>query len=292
MELGLGLPQYGALGDATRIGEFAGAAEKMGYRSFWVGDRLLTPLSPSDPYPVPDQQPYPAAFTSSIDPLVALTAAAAATSSARLGSSTLDAPWYNAALLGRALTSIDVLSNGRFDVGVGIGWMRDEYEAAGVDWATRGKRLDDTLDLWHAWWTTNPVEHRGEFFTVKPSTVDLRPAQPGGPPVLLGGASVPAMRRVGRRGAGWLSIVGLPEPYEDLLWDTARRAAEEAGRDPDLLRRVARINPYPGTDVDGIAAQVRHTADRGTTEMFVDLTSVADGVDHALEIAERVIASV
>ena len=292
MKLGLSLPQYGKFGDATRIAEFAGTAEKLGYRSFWVGDRLLTPLAPSDPYPNPDQQPYPAEFTRSLDPLVTLTAAATATTSARLGSSTLDAPWYNAALLGRALTSLDVLSNGRLDIGIGLGWMRDEYETANVDWTTRGRRLDDMLDLWHALWTTNPVEHRGPFFTMTRSTVDLRPAQQGGPPVFFGGASVPALRRVGRRGAGWLSVAGLPEPFEGFLWDTARRAAEEAGRNPELLRKIVRINPYSGTVSDEIAAQVHHTANSGTDEMFLDLTYTASTVDHALEIAEQVIRSV
>jgi probable F420-dependent oxidoreductase len=275
VKIGLALPQYGPLAEASRIAAFAAAAEEMGYHSLWVGDRLLTPLAPHDPYPAPQPQPYPPEFTRGLDPLLTLTVAATATSRVRLSASTLNAPWHNAVLLGRSLTSLDVLSAGRLDVGVGLGWMRDEYAAAGVDWHTRGARLDEMLDLWRLLWTANPVSFAGRFFAVPESVVDMRPVHPGGPPVLLAAMTPRAAERVGRRGDGWLMVQGLPGPYEQTLWDTARRAAEAAGRDPEGLRRVRRINR-------GYPAAVENA---GVEEVFVDLTYSTGSVDEALEVA-------
>jgi probable F420-dependent oxidoreductase len=285
MRIGLALPQFGPLADASRIGSFAAAAEGMGYDSLWVGDRLLTPLKPSDPYPG-RQQPYPAEFTTGLDPVVTLAVAAAATERVELASSTFNVAQHNAVLLGRALTSLDVLSAGRLTVGVGLGWMRDEYVAAGVDWATRGARLDEMLDVWQAMWTTNPVRHDGRFFQVAESAMDLRPVRPGGPRLLFAGLTPAAMRRVGRRGAGWLAVQGLPEAYERMLWDVAVRSAEQAGRDPAALRRVLRINVPAGVDPVGYArAEIAAASAAGTHEVLVDLTFVARDVDEALEVA-------
>jgi probable F420-dependent oxidoreductase len=285
MRIGLALPQFGPLADASRIAPFAAAAERMGYDSLWVGDRLLTPLAPSDPYPG-RQQPYPAEFTTGLDPIVTLAVAAAATRRIGLASSTFNVAQHNPVLLGRALTSLDVLSAGRLTVGIGLGWMRDEYVAAGVDWATRGARLDEMLDVWQAMWTTNPVRHDGRFFRVAESAMDLRPVRPGGPDLLFAGLTPAAMRRVGRRGAGWLAVQGLPEPYERMLWDAAVRAADEAGRDPAALRRVLRINVPAGADpVAYTRAETAAAAAAGTHEALIDLTFVTRGVDEALEVA-------
>jgi len=289
VKLGLALPQFGPLADAGRIASFAAVAEELGYDSLWVGDRLLTPLSPSDPYPG-RHQPYPPEFTTGLDPLITLAAAATATAGIRLGSSTLNAPWHNAVLLGRSLTSLDHLCRGRLDVGIGLGWMRDEYDAAGVDWVSRGARLDEMLDVWRLMWTQNPVEHDGWFFTVKTSVLDLKPVQPGGPPLLFGAVTPAGMARVGRAGAGWLAVQGLPPDYETLLWDTARRSAEAAGRDPAALRRVLRINNPPGGSAATAWAAVEGAAEAGLDEAFVDLTFSSAGVDEALAMAADIAA--
>jgi probable F420-dependent oxidoreductase len=284
VKLGLALPQFGPLADATRIAAFAAAAEQLGYASLWVGDRLLTPLQPSDPYPG-RQQPYPPEFTSGLDPLVTLAAAATSTSTLRLSSSTLNAPWHNAVLLGRSLTSLDQLSGGRLEVGIGLGWMRDEYDAVGVDWSSRGARLDEMLDVWRLMWTDNPVAHDGRFFTMTTSAMDLKPVQPGGPPLLFGAVTPAGMARVGRRGAGWLAVQGLPPAYEQKLWATAVQAAEAAGRDPAMLRRVLRINNPPGGTAVTAKAAIAAAAEAGLDEAFVDLTFSTRSIDEALDVA-------
>ena len=288
MQLGLGLPQYGPSGDPAHVAAFARAAEDMGYDSLWVGDRLLTPTAPSDLYPA-EPKPYPPEFTAAADPFVTWAAAAAVTSTIRLGSSTLNAPWYNAVLLARSLTTIDALSGGRLDVGFGTSWMRDEYAAAGVEWRSRAARLDETLDLLHAWWNDNPVAFDGEFFRVPESTVDLRPRQAGGPPIYLGGTSEAAMERVGRRAHGYLALAGLPEDYQTHLWDVARRAAESAGRDPGRLRRVLRLNPYDPA-IDELEAALTAADAAGYDTAFVDLTYCTTNLDGALELADDLIS--
>ena len=183
------------------------------------------------------EQPYPPQMTRYLDPVLLWTVAATATSRVRLNASTLNTFYYEPVHLARQLTTLDVLSDGRLDVGVGVGWMKDELDIArGADWHRRGQMLDDLLAFLHQWWTTTPVSWDSEFFSLPPVHADLRPVQAGGPPIWIGGASEAAMRRVGRIGTGWLGVEGLQDESTDDLWSIARRAAQDAGRDPDALK--------------------------------------------------------
>ncbi|WP_206791022.1 TIGR03619 family F420-dependent LLM class oxidoreductase [Amycolatopsis sp. MtRt-6] len=289
MRLGLALPQYGALADPAAVPRFATAAESLGFASLWVGDRVLAPRAPSDRYPGggTPEHPYPREFETFADPFTTLAAAAAVTRTARLGTSALTGPVYSPVLLARALTSLDLASSGRLDVGFGLGWLREEYFATGVPWADRGLRLEELLDALDALWTGDPAEHEGPQWRIAPSTVGLRPAQQPRPPVLLGGFSPPALARVGRRADGWLAG-WMPERYLTGLWSVALEAAEKAGRDPGALRRVLRINPRPGTAVEAVA-DVHPCLDvareLGISEVLVDLHFVAKDVGHALDLA-------
>ncbi len=292
MQLGLCLPQLGPTAEGAKVADVARRAEEVGYDSLWVGDRLLTPETPQDLYPVggTEEVPYPPEFTAALDPIVTLTAAAAVTERVRLSFSTLIPTWHNALLLARSLTSLDAVSEGRLELGLGTSWMRDEYEAAGVPWTERGARLDEMLDIFDKLWSDSQVEHSGRFWEIPPSTVDLRPAQAGGPPVLLGGFTPAAMARVGRRGVGWVAIAGSPEEFEDSLWGMARDAATEAGRDPEELRKETRVNTYAGMSVAEVADQVREAERRGADGVHVDFTYTAGSADQLLEQAEELIA--
>ncbi|WP_410668878.1 TIGR03619 family F420-dependent LLM class oxidoreductase [Amycolatopsis sp. cmx-4-68] len=295
MRLGLALPQYGNLADPAAVTRFAAAAEELGFGSLWVGDRILAPLEPSDLYPGggTPEQPYPKEFETFADPFTTLAAAAAVTRTARLGMSALTGPVYSPVLLARALTSLDLASAGRLDVGFGLGWLREEYSATGVPWAGRGNRLEEVLDALEALWTGDPAAHEGPQWRIAPSTIGLRPAQEPRPPVLLGGFSPPALARVGRRADGWLAG-WMPVEYLNGLWSVALEAAEKAGRDPGELRRVLRINPREGTGVDtaaDVVACLDVAREEGITEVLVDLHYVAKDVDHALELAAELRAA-
>ncbi|MFF7439305.1 TIGR03619 family F420-dependent LLM class oxidoreductase [Streptomyces sp. NPDC008122] len=290
MDTGIALPQYGTHARADLIAAFARDAEEAGFDSLWVGDRALTPVDPGDLYPGhTPENPYPHQYKTFLDPLTVLTVAAAATGRARLGTSTLNGPWYPPVLLARSLTSLDQVSGGRLDAGLGIGWLRDEYTAVGADFRRRGALLDELLDVLHGIWTEERFGHEGPHWTIPVSYVGLRPVQPGGPPVYLGGFSPAALRRVGRRAAGWVGTV-LPPAVAGHLWDEARRAAEEAGRDPGALRREIRYNPAPGATADSVAAVLAGVRDTGAEGCFVDLQQCVDEPGEALEFGVKVLS--
>jgi len=291
MKLGFGIPVIGpAVSSAAGLSAFCAGLEDLGYDSLWVADRLVTPVAPQTPYPG-KQQPFPPQMTRNLDPLLVWTVAATATSRVRLNSSTLSTFYYEPPHLARLLTTLDVLSDGRLEVGVGLGWMKDEHDIArSADWHRRGQILDDLLAFLHAWWTANPVSWDSQFFSMPPTHADLRPVQAGGPPIWIGGASGAAMRRVGRSAVGWLAFEGLPDDVVASWWSIARRAAEDAGRDPDALKTAMRINLEPNTSVDSLADKLKRLAESGTDEAFVDAFAVFPSLDQTLEFASQLIA--
>ena len=186
------------------------------------------------------------------------------------------------------LTTLDVLSDGRLDVGVGVGWMKDEHDIArGADWRSRGRMLDDVLAFLQHWWNTTPVSWDGEFFSLPPVHADLRPVQVGGPPIWIGGTSEAAMRRVGRIGSGWLGVEGLQD--FDRLWSIARSTAQDTGRDPDALKTAMRINLEPGTSADEVVERLERLAASGADEAVVDAFAVFPSLEELLDFAGQVV---
>jgi probable F420-dependent oxidoreductase len=291
MKLGFGIPVIGpAVSSAAGLSAFCAGLEDLGYDSLWAADRLVTPVAPQTPYPG-KEQPFPPQMTRNLDPVLLWTVAATATSRVRLNSSTLGTFYYEPPHLARLLTTLDVLSDGRLEVGVGLGWMKDEHDIArSADWHRRGQILDDLLAFLHAWWTANPVSWDSQFFSIPPTHADLRPVQAGGPPIWIGGASEAAMRRIGRSAVGWLAFEGLPDNVVAGWWSIARRAAEDAGRDPDALKTAMRINLEPNASVDSLADKLKRLAGSGTDEVFVDAFAVFPSLDQTLEFASQLIA--
>jgi probable F420-dependent oxidoreductase len=295
MRIGLGLPHYGSLATVDALVEVSRAAEAMGYDSLWTGDRLFVPVRPSNPYPnaggvIPPQ------FATFLDPLAALTFAAAHTERVRLGMSTLNVLWYPPVVLARTLTTLDILSRGRVDAGFGIGWMRDEYTAVNVPWERRGARLDETLDLLEKIWTSELVHHDGPLFTVVPTPIEPKPVQRPRPPILLPGFTRQAMRRVARRADGWLAV-GAPPSVLGYHWSTIRREAEDAGRDPAEIRFIVRMNPHLADEkaeaekvpskgtMDQVIAYARSLVEVGADEVFIDLGQTARSAAEVLDRA-------
>ncbi|MFF3440005.1 TIGR03619 family F420-dependent LLM class oxidoreductase [Streptosporangium sp. NPDC002721] len=292
MRIGLSLPQMGAIAEPDRVGEFAARAEELGYDSLWAQDRILTPLRPSPVYPgFTPEQPWPPEQARVADPIVALTLAASVTSRVRLSTSTFNATWHHPLFLARTFTSLDLLSQGRLDLGFGIGWMRTEYEALGIPFAGRGARLEEIIVAMRTIWADDPFEHDGELWQIPPSRLELRPFRPGGPPLLLGGYGAEALKRVGRLADGWLPAAtaadGLQVEALAQIWELVRHTAASAGRDPDTLRRELRVNTSPGRPVDDAVRVALTARDAGYEGAFIDLHYIATGTDHALELAAR-----
>ncbi|GAB2919772.1 TIGR03619 family F420-dependent LLM class oxidoreductase [Nonomuraea fastidiosa] len=290
MRVGLAVPQYGRFASLSSVLEVARAAEAMGFHSLWAGDRLLTPVQPKDRYPGGDGS-IPEAHRTFLDPFSVLSVAASVTTSVRLGTSALNACWYAPAVLARSLTTIDHLSGGRLDAGLGLGWSSDEYAAAGVPWKDRARRYEATLDALEAIWTTDPVSFDHDLWSIPPSHIEPKPARR--PPLYLAGFAGPALRRIGRRGDGWLTAT-LPIPVLTSMWQTVCQAAEEAGRDPGALRMILRANPIITDDgrpprsgtVAEISAYLAEAVEAGAHELIIDLQHTATDDRHMLDLAK------
>lgn len=288
------MPQFGESAhlDVGELARFASTAEQLGADSLWVGDRLLAAVRPTVGYAgkdtIPDQ------FRTNLDPFIALTVAATATTAAQLGSSVFVAPWYLPVQLARQLTSIDVISGGRLLPGFGIGWSPDEYHAAGAPFARRGAQLDELLDVLDALWTANPVQHEGTRWSIPESWVDLKPVQRPRPPVYLGAFTPPGLKRIGTRADGWMAGVQVPGGVRLEALNLQRRAIDDAaraaGRDPSVIHTYVRINVAKGTSVDEVADALQVLGDNGYPDAFVDLMYAVTGTDAQLDWVERLLA--
>ena len=277
LKIGLGAPQYGLFTDPSAVSAFAAAVERIGFDSLWVGDRALVPTRPNDPYP--GGAAIPEEYHSFLDPIATLAYLAHATERLRLGTSTLNAPFYSPLLLARALTSIDILSRGRLDIGFGLGWSSDEYKAIGVPWQGRGARMEEILDVLEHVWSGSPVEYKGSAWTIPSAHIGTLPVQRPRPPVLLGGFTPATLERIGRRADGWAGVA-LPVPQLAYVISEIRKIAEANGRDPDAMRTVIRVNPKVTLE----AAPNDEVPRRGTVLQVVDylLAAHAAGADEVL----------
>jgi probable F420-dependent oxidoreductase len=211
------------------------------------------------------------------------------------------APFTAPAVLAKTLTSLDVLSGGRLTVGLGLGWLPQEYAAAGVPFERRGARMEEYLRCLKSLWTQDPVEFAGEFYVVPRSHVGPPPVQRPHPPLLLGGAAAPALRRAGRLADGWICSSRHDLTRIGACIETVRAGAREVGRDPQSLRIVVRglvelvddlgdeRRPLQGTREQVLDDLVALRA-QGVTEVFFDLNLGApDDAGARLSYAERVL---
>jgi probable F420-dependent oxidoreductase len=275
MRIGFGAPVAGAWATPLYLGSFAERAEALGYASLWSFQRLL----------VPEGSGMEPVYRSVLDPMVALGFLAARTSRIRLGVAVINLPFASPAVLAKQATTVDVLSGGRLDLGLGIGWMPEEFAAAGASTARRGARTEEFLAVLRTLWTDEVSSFSGEFYEIPPGRQDPRPVQKPGPPVLLGGMSRPAMERAGRIADGWItsSRADLSKISEAVA--VIREAASAAGRDPDAVRIICRGVVAAGEEakgpdggrrlLSGSFAQIREDAawlgEQGVTELFYDL---------------------
>jgi probable F420-dependent oxidoreductase len=274
--IGIGAPIAGAWATPRYLAQFARQAESLGYQSLWTFQRLLVPDG-SDMAPV---------YRSVLDPLVSLGFAAAVTSTIRLGVAVLNHPFASPLLVAKQAATVDVLSGGRLDLGLGIGWLPQEFTGSGATMAGRGARMTEYVAALRALWSPppgRPTEFTGQYYEIPAGRQDPSPVQAPGPPVILGGMSRPAMERAGRIADGWvtasaanLSAIG---PSVTLIQETAAAA----GRGP--LRIICRGVVRPGEPVtsltgervllSGSPGQIREDvaslAAQGVTEVFYDL---------------------
>jgi probable F420-dependent oxidoreductase len=284
-------------------------AEELGYSSLWTIQRVLYAHQPRNEY-YGHPGAWPDYFRSVVDPTVSLAYVAATTSRIRLGCAVYNAPFTNPILFAKQLSTLDVLSTGRLDVGVGLGWSRDEYVATGAQWSRRGARFDEFLDCLIKAWSEDTVVHHGEFFEIPPSSIAPKPVQQPHPPLLVGGHSTAALQRAVRIGTGYITGNLALESVEPLTGEL-HALCETAGRDPASLRLIGRGSTAVVDRADhgshrrplmGSLNQIFEGVDAysrvGFDELFLDLnmdTAFASPeadpqqcLDTALELLERV----
>jgi probable F420-dependent oxidoreductase len=268
MDVGFGLPVSGAWATPGNVVTVARQAEELGYRTLWSFQRLLVPV----------EEKMAPVYASVLDPLVALGFAAGITERIQLGTAIVNAPFLAPAVLAKQLATLDILSRGRLLAGLGLGWIPEEFAAAGVAYARRGARMEEYLHCLNAIWGPDPVAFEGEFYQVPASSVQPKPVQQPRPPVLLGGGAPRALERAGRLADGWISASRFPLTELGNAVRTVKDAAAAAGRDPDALRLVCRgvvvVGPRKGLltgSLDEIRADLPALASQGITEVFADL---------------------
>lgn len=241
MRIGVTLPSMGHLAQPENIIDAAKAAERLGYDTLWVADRLLYPINPRTKYMMTPDGSLPEVYKYVLDPVETLTFVAAHTERIGLGTSVLDLPFYNPVTLARRLTSLDILSQGRLRAGFGLGWSEDEFEAAGAAQKERGARADEFIAALKAIWTTDPVEYRGKYFTVPRSIIGAKPVQKPHPPIYLAAFAPAALKRAAALANGWMPV-GIPIDGMKAMIAQLRQMAKEAGRDPQSLEVVVGAN--------------------------------------------------
>lgn len=273
MELSLALPTSGAWATPANIAAIAREADDAnGFRGVWTFQRWLASDDLADVY------------QSVLDPMIALGFAAAVTSRVRLGLAVVNAPFYAPVALAKQFAALDVLSSGRLDAGVGLGWLPAEYAAAGVPMEHRGRRFDEWLDCLDVLLRGERVSFSGEFYTVPQSRIAPLPVQQPRPPVLVGGSAPAALRRAGTRGDGWISSSRASRDEVRSAVVAVRDAAERAGKARDAVRCVVRgvtvlrdaavdgANRPPLTgSLDQLRDDLAGYAALGVDEVFLDL---------------------
>ena len=285
MKVGLAFASSIAI-DGNSALEICRGAEAAGFESIWGGEHVILPDSIHSKYPYTEDGKIPAEPDTPIpDPLIWLAFAAAAAPSLRLGTCILIVPQRNPLILAKELATLDALSGGRVELGLGVGWMKEEFDALGVEWARRGARNDEYIAAMRALWAGPHAEFHGEFVDFEPATCSPRPVN-GNIPVLVGGDSNAAINRAVRIADGYFPGEGDAKRLGELI-TRVRNAAEDAGRDPSSIE----INAMFGAHMQDPKAGLEQMLELGVGRIMVPAFAFAgpEGGERMAAFAEQVV---
>ncbi len=234
MKFGIVFANTGPFVDPAAAAVLARSAEASGFESLWTVEHTVVPAGYESTYPYDRSGRMPGSDDSPIpDPLVWLAYLASVTSTINLATGILIQPQRNPVVLAKEVATLDHLSGGRMQLGVGVGWLEEEFDAIGVPFAERGRRTDDGIAAMRALWGEDRASYDGEFTSFTDCICRPRPVH-GSVPVHIGGHSEVAARRAGRIGDGFFPAKGGHETFAHLR-DLVRETAEAAGRDPGAI---------------------------------------------------------
>jgi probable F420-dependent oxidoreductase len=214
-------------------------------------------------------------------PVPALMAAADATTTLRVGTLVFDNDYYHPVVLARDVATLDVLSGGRVELGIGASWLKEEWDATGLDFHTRGRRVDETIDVCRRLWTEDVIEHHGEFFDFQPVMFNPKPIQQP-IPIVVGGDSPAAKRRAALRGEGWIPM--------NTSIDDLRAAVDEVNKMRADAGRPGTIEVTLGGNIQS-ADDVKRYEDAGADRVFcTPFTSSREAIDGIRRFGDEVLS--
>ena len=264
MKLDLWLPTASPMTTPELLDAVAEGAEARGIGTIWVGEHVVLFEDYASRYPYAEDGRIPAPPGSGLlEPLVTLTYLAARTTSVRLGTAMLLLPQRNPVYVAKEVSSLDWLSGGRVDLGIGVGWLKEEFDALNVPWEQRGRRTDEYLGVLRTLWVDNPSAFHGETYDLPPCEMFPKPVQQPHPPIHIGGECPAALRRAAWVGQGWHTFNRSPGELAAGLAELDVQL-EEAGRSRADLRITVcpyfqqltpeRVEQYAEAGADAVAA--------------------------------------
>jgi probable F420-dependent oxidoreductase len=235
MKFGLMFVNSGPFANPELLAHLAQTAERCGFESMWTVEHVVVPEGYQSKYPYSPTGKMPGGEDVPIpDPLLPLAFVAAMTKTIRLGTGVIILPQRSPLYLAKEAATLDVLSHGRFMLGIGSGWLAEEFRSLGLDFHQRGKRTDEAIEAMRSLWREPVSNYHGKHFDFGPVKSNPKPVQKGGVPIHVGGHSPAAARRAGRYGDGFFPALGDPAQLKEII-TLMRSEGQKAGRNPDVI---------------------------------------------------------
>lgn len=282
MDVGIAFANTGLFGTPSHCRAFVTHAEEVGIESVWTVEHVAVPTGYESAYPYSKDGKMPGGEDSPIpDPLIWLAAVAGMTSKLKLGTGILILPQRHPIYVAKELATLDQMSDGRAILGVGIGWMEEEFSALGIPFKTRVSRTEESIDALRELWKSGPCSFSGKHFSWPALESNPKPAQEGGVPIVVGGHVAAAARRAARYGDGFF-----PAGFNAELMTALHDECKAIGRDPAEVEVTT--NAPPGFDADGM----KRLRDAGVSRVMIpppgrDGDSVRAGLDQVGEALAR-----
>jgi probable F420-dependent oxidoreductase len=271
MKIGL-IPVNVGVASVEQIVGVARKAEDVGVESVWTFEHVVVPLDYSSKYPYsPNGKMGTQPETNFVDPLIALAAIASATTKLRLATGVNILSQANPLFLAKQSASLDFVSNGRFMLGVGIGWLKEEFEALGTPFERRGARFDDYIEAMKKVWSEDVVEHQSDFINWSGFKSYPLPVQKPHLPVIIGGTKGKAFERTAKHGDGWFAPTATPDQLAPMLEELGK-ACDAVDRDPKSVEISAMW-----VDVGGGLDVLRRYEDLGVSRLIVPVFALGGG---------------
>lgn len=266
--------------------EICRRAEQVGFDSVWGGEHVVRPTRIDSPYPYSEDGQAPGEADTPIpDPLIWLAYAATAAPTLRLGTCILIVPQRNPLILAKELATLDHLTGGRVELGIGVGWLEEEFQALGVPWKRRGARTDEYVAAMRALWAGPHAEFHGQFVDFPPATCSPRPVN-GSIPILVGGDTPAAIRRAARLADGYFPGANDPKVLADLIAQL-RVAADQEGRAADEIAVHAIFGAQMADPVTGAEQLAELGVERAMVPAF--FFAGPGGLDRLSEFGTQVV---